>query len=70
MTPEQVPERPAATRAPSVARQPAATGQPAPGGRPLFALRGREDTDVGWGDRPDSDDDRLDAERPPHWEPA
>jgi hypothetical protein len=26
-----------------------------------------DDTDVGWGERPDSNDDRLLAERPPHW---
>ena len=28
-----------------------------------------EDTDVGWGERPEPDDDeRLSRERPPHWE--
>lgn len=26
-----------------------------------------DDTDQGWGDRPASNDDRLLAERPPHW---
>ncbi|HET8682102.1 MAG TPA: hypothetical protein VFM54_09525 [Micromonosporaceae bacterium] len=28
----------------------------------------RDDTDAGWGERHDSNDDRLRAERPPHWE--
>jgi len=28
----------------------------------------RDDTDAGWGERRDSNDDRLRAERPPHWE--
>jgi hypothetical protein len=27
-----------------------------------------DDTDRGWGDRRTSNDDRLLAERPPHWE--
>ncbi|GIG85585.1 hypothetical protein [Plantactinospora endophytica] len=26
-----------------------------------------DDTDRGWGERPESNDDRLLAERPPHW---
>ncbi|MDG4791717.1 hypothetical protein O7626_38490 [Micromonospora sp. WMMD1102] len=27
-----------------------------------------DDTDRGWGERPDSNDERLLAERPPHWD--
>jgi hypothetical protein len=27
-----------------------------------------DDTDQGWGERPVRDDDRLLAERPPHWD--
>jgi hypothetical protein len=27
-----------------------------------------DDTDFGWGERPDSNDDRLLDERPPHWD--
>ncbi|BCJ26205.1 hypothetical protein AB0I55_09160 [Actinocatenispora sera] len=27
-----------------------------------------DDTDAGWGERPQSNDDRLLAERPPHWD--
>jgi hypothetical protein len=26
-----------------------------------------DDTDRGWGDRPDSNDERLLEDRPPHW---
>jgi hypothetical protein len=28
----------------------------------------RDDTHAGWGERPDSNDDRLLDERPPHWD--
>ncbi|SDY04387.1 hypothetical protein SAMN05444365_101477 [Micromonospora pattaloongensis] len=27
-----------------------------------------DDTDLGWGDGPSSNDDRLIADRPPHWD--
>jgi hypothetical protein len=27
-----------------------------------------DDTDRGWGERPESNDDRLLADRPPHWD--
>ena len=28
----------------------------------------REDTDIAWGELPESDDDRLYRDRPPHWD--
>lgn len=36
---------------------------------PLLPEQTRDDTDAGWGERPDrrDDDDRLRADRPPHW---
>lgn len=34
---------------------------------PVVALRALDDTDVGWGHDPDSNDDRLHRDRPPHW---
>jgi hypothetical protein len=41
------------------------TQQPStPRGRPEQA---REDTDAAWGEYPDSGDERLDRDRPPHW---
>lgn len=33
---------------------------------PAVARRSRDDSDVGWGERPE-DDDRITRERPPHW---
>ncbi len=38
---------------------------------PLLPAQSREDTDVGWGDYGDRDDDeRLLRDRPPHWDNA
>lgn len=34
---------------------------------PVPPEQSREDTDAGWGEYPDSDDDRLYRDRPPHW---
>jgi hypothetical protein len=35
---------------------------------PVLPTQSQEDTDVGWGEVPGSDDDeRLYRERPPHW---
>ena len=42
---------------------------PAPRDSPAVPPQSREDTDAGWGERPEPDDDeRLYRERPPHWE--
>jgi hypothetical protein len=38
---------------------------------PILPTQSREDTDVGWGDYADrDDDDRLLRDRPPHWDDA
>ena len=38
---------------------------------PVLPTQSREDTDLGWGDYPDrDDDDRLLRDRPPHWDNA
>ena len=38
---------------------------------PILPAQSREDTDVGWGDYADRDDnDRLMRDRPPHWDNA
>ncbi len=34
---------------------------------PLLPGQSREDTDAAWGDYPDSGNDRLYRDRPPHW---
>jgi hypothetical protein len=39
--------------------------------QPVLPEQSREDTDVGWGERPEPDDDeRLSRDRPPHWDSA
>jgi hypothetical protein len=44
------------------------SGEPAPADRPALPVQSREDTDAGWGERPEpEDDERLYRERPPHW---
>jgi hypothetical protein len=57
-----------------VAVPPAPSDPANPAGRPAKAEpvvpeRSFEDTDAAWGDHPDPDDDqRLLADRPPHWD--
>jgi len=37
--------------------------------KPVLPARSQDDTDVGWGERPEPDDDeRLNRDRPPHWD--
>ena len=43
--------------------------QPAPlPPEPALPEQSREDTDAGWGEYPDTSDDRLYRDRPPHWD--
>ncbi|MBB5870470.1 hypothetical protein F4553_003849 [Allocatelliglobosispora scoriae] len=35
---------------------------------PALPAQTRDDTDAGWGESSSSNDDRLLAERPPHWD--
>jgi hypothetical protein len=54
--PDQAPDQPSARPAD-------------PDREPLLPLKSREDTDAGWGERSEPDDDeRLYRERPPHWD--
>ena len=42
--------------------------QPAPAQPAARPEQSAEDTDIGWGDRPDPDhDERYHQDRPPHW---
>jgi hypothetical protein len=42
---------------------------PAPDPRPVLPQSGSDETDAGWGERPEPDDDeRLRQERPPHYD--
>jgi hypothetical protein len=37
----------------------------------VLPVRSQDDTDVGWGERPEAgDDERLNRDRPPHWDSA
>jgi hypothetical protein len=51
--------------------RPANAGPPEPDDKAVLPEQSQEDTDVGWGERPEPDDDeRLYLERPPHWDLA
>ena len=41
--------------------------QPRLDGAPLIPERSRDDSDAGWNDGPDSNDERLRRDVPPHW---
>jgi hypothetical protein len=48
---------------------PHAARPPAPGPGPVLPERSSDETDAGWGDRPEPDDDeRLRQDRPPHYD--
>ncbi len=52
-----------------VTNQPAAAAPPPPDDGPVLPGQSREDTDAGWGEHPEPDDDeRLYRDRPPHWD--
>lgn len=57
---------------PEERKQPTGSGQPkqrAPDSRPVLPERSTDETDAGWGERPEPDDDeRLRQERPPHYD--
>ncbi|MFY1689738.1 hypothetical protein [Plantactinospora sp. WMMB782] len=38
------------------------------GDRRVLPEQSVDDTDQGWGERPDTNDERLLADRPPHWD--
>ena len=49
--------------------QPASAGPPPAGDEPVLPVQSREDTDAGWGEPAEPDDDeRLYRDRPPHWD--
>jgi hypothetical protein len=50
------------------ANQPDANQPNAAGVRePALPVRSADDTDVGWGEASDANDDRLRRDKPPHW---
>ena len=54
--------------APAPGAPAAVVSAPADRGEPALPERSREDTDAAWGDYPERDDDRLNRDRPPHWD--
>jgi hypothetical protein len=49
--------------------QPTSIDSPDPDGQPVLPLASLDDTDIGWGEQPELDDDeRLRRGRPPHWD--
>jgi hypothetical protein len=50
-------------------KPPPSAGPVDPDDEPVLPAKSREDTDAGWGepDEPD-DDERLNRDRPPHWD--
>ena len=65
---------PAADPEPAGAPASAGPAVPAPAARgpadaePVLPEQSREDTDAAWGDYPGRDADRLNRDRPPHWD--
>jgi hypothetical protein len=47
---------------------PVPVSEPVPADEPALPEQSREDTDAAWGERPESADDRLYRDRPPHWD--
>jgi hypothetical protein len=47
---------------------PAAPARTGSAGGPALPEQSPEDTDAGWGEYPERDDDRLNRDRPPHWD--
>jgi hypothetical protein len=51
------------------AKQSPGVKRPDLGEMPLLPVRSGEDTDAGWGEHPEpEDDERFYRERPPHWD--
>lgn len=41
-----------------------------PDDKPVLPTQSQEDTDAGWGEQAEPDDEHLYRERPPHWDSA
>jgi hypothetical protein len=64
--PDPDPDPECASAAP--AAQPAAAARGPLDGRPVLPEQSPEDTDAAWGEYPESRDDHLYRDRPPHWD--
>jgi hypothetical protein len=63
------PKQPTGPTGPTGPEQARPPKPPAPDPRPVLPERSTDETDAGWGERPEPDDDeRLRQERPPHYD--
>ncbi len=60
-------DRTPGTRARAATDHPAPPAAPVRDDAPLLPDRSADDSDTGWGEGPDSNDDRLLRDVPPHW---
>ncbi|MCW2891564.1 MAG: hypothetical protein JWO75_1053 [Actinomycetia bacterium] len=58
----------AAPVAPAAAAGGASAREPVLPVLPVLPVQSSEDTDTAWGEYPQRDDDRLNRDRPPHWD--
>jgi hypothetical protein len=58
----------AAPVAPAAAARGASAREPVLPVLPVLPVQSSEDTDAAWGEYPQRDDDRLNRDRPPHWD--
>lgn len=58
----------AGAAAPAPARDPVSAPEQVPACEPVLPEQSCEDTDAGWGEYPEQADDRLNRDRPPHWD--
>jgi hypothetical protein len=58
----------AAPVAPAAAARGASAREPVLPVLPVLPVQSSEDTDAAWGEYPPRDDDRLNRDRPPHWD--
>jgi hypothetical protein len=67
---EPPPAQPPAAPPPASAAPAQPAAAPGPDDRPVLPVRSLDDSDTGWGERAEPDDDeRLREDRPPHWDP-
>ena len=62
------PQEPGGRPVPKDEPAPPAPSPVLPAPSPLLPAQSSEDTDVGWGDHAEQDDDWLLRDRPPHWD--
>jgi hypothetical protein len=67
-SPDAAPEPTADAPGAAAPVAPAAAARGASAREPMLPEQSPEDTDTAWGEYPQRDDDRLNRDRPPHWD--